>query len=45
VAARADAPRLRRHLGANWMERSSDSTMWERIEEIDDGELWERIRR
>src|SRR4029079_4339094 len=39
------APQMRlvydRHLGANWMERSSDSTMWDAIEEIDDGELWE----
>jgi glycogen phosphorylase len=39
------APQMRlvydRHLGANWMEHSSDSTMWDAIEEIDDGELWE----
>src|SRR6185295_19937581 len=38
------APQMRlvydRHLGANWMERSSEST-WDAIEDIDDGELWE----
>jgi starch phosphorylase len=38
------APQMRlvydRHLGARWAERSSDS-LWEAIEQIDDGELWE----
>ena len=38
------APQIRavydRHLGANWEERSSD-TLWEAIERVDDGELWE----
>jgi starch phosphorylase len=39
------APQMRlvydRHLGANWVERSGDPAMWDAIEEIDDGELWE----
>jgi starch phosphorylase len=38
------APQMRavydRHLGAKWAERSSD-TLWEAIERVDDGELWE----
>ena len=40
------APQMRlvydRHLGANWVERSSDPAIWEdAVDEIDDGELWE----
>ena len=39
------APQMRlvydRHLGANWVERSGDPALWDAIEEIDDGELWE----
>jgi glycogen phosphorylase len=40
------APQMRlvyeRHLGANWLERSGgDPVVWDAIEEIDDGELWE----
>jgi glycogen phosphorylase len=39
------APQLRlvyeRHLGADWMERSEDPAMWEAIDRIDPGELWE----
>jgi glycogen phosphorylase len=38
------APQMRlvydRHLGTDWMERN-DSAMWEAIDRIDDGELWE----
>jgi len=30
-----------RHLGAGWHERSGHASIWERIENIDDGELWE----
>jgi starch phosphorylase len=30
-----------RHFGPGWQERSGDSSLWERIEDIDDGELWE----
>jgi glycogen phosphorylase len=30
-----------RHLGPGWQARSGDSSLWERIEDIDDGELWE----
>src|SRR5678815_5884737 len=30
-----------RHLGPGWMERSGESELWERIEDVDDGELWE----
>jgi starch phosphorylase len=30
-----------RHLGAGWHERSGHASNWERIENIDDGELWE----
>jgi starch phosphorylase len=39
------APQMRqvydRHLGADWTSRASDSQLWDRIEAIDDGELWE----
>jgi starch phosphorylase len=39
------APQMRlvydRHLGANWVERSSDTALWDVIDDIDDGELWE----
>lgn len=30
-----------RHLGPNWHERSGEASLWERIEDVDDGELWE----
>ncbi|MEO8591890.1 MAG: alpha-glucan family phosphorylase [Candidatus Solibacter sp.] len=30
-----------RHLGADWRRHSAESTIWEGIENIDDGELWE----
>ncbi len=30
-----------RHLGPGWRERSGESAMWEGIESVDDGELWE----
>jgi starch phosphorylase len=30
-----------RHLGTEWREHSSDAKMWEGIEDVDDGELWE----
>ncbi|HUC85632.1 MAG TPA: alpha-glucan family phosphorylase, partial [Candidatus Acidoferrales bacterium] len=30
-----------RHLGPGWHEHSSEAKIWERIEDIDDGELWE----
>ncbi len=30
-----------RHLGAGWRDRSAESAMWEGIENINDGELWE----
>lgn len=30
-----------RHLGAGWQEHSGRSSTWERIEDVDDGELWE----
>lgn len=30
-----------RHLGPGWHEHSGESQLWERIENIDDGELWE----
>jgi glycogen phosphorylase len=30
-----------RHLGPNWHEHSSDAKIWEGIESVDDGELWE----
>jgi starch phosphorylase len=39
------APQMRlvydRYLGANWVERSGDPALWDAIEAIDDGELWE----
>ena len=39
------APQMRqvydRHLGPNWAARASDASLWERIDAIDDGELWE----
>jgi starch phosphorylase len=30
-----------RHLGPAWHERSGEAAMWEGIESVDDGELWE----
>jgi starch phosphorylase len=30
-----------RHLGTNWHEHSSEARIWEGIESVDDGELWE----
>ena len=30
-----------RHLGTGWHEHSADQKIWERIENVDDGELWE----
>ncbi|HEY3838455.1 MAG TPA: alpha-glucan family phosphorylase [Bryobacteraceae bacterium] len=30
-----------RHLGTGWHEHGSDSHIWEGIEDVDDGELWE----
>jgi glycogen phosphorylase len=30
-----------RHLGAGWHEHSGDAHIWEKIENVDDGELWE----
>jgi starch phosphorylase len=30
-----------RHLGANWHEHSGEAHIWEGIENVDDGELWE----
>jgi starch phosphorylase len=30
-----------RHLGANWAQHSSEARIWEGIEGVDDGELWE----
>jgi glycogen phosphorylase len=39
------APQMRlvydRYLGTNWLERSSDPALWDTVESIDDGELWE----
>jgi starch phosphorylase len=39
------APQMRqvydRHLGPNWTSRASDAALWDRIDAIDDGELWE----
>jgi starch phosphorylase len=39
------APQMRqvyeRHLGADWAARSTDSALWQTIENVDDGELWE----
>ena len=30
-----------RHLGTNWHDHSSEARIWEGIENVDDGELWE----
>ena len=30
-----------RHLGADWHEHSGEARIWEGIENVDDGELWE----
>jgi len=30
-----------RHLGPGWHERSGRASLWEKIEDVDDGELWE----
>jgi len=30
-----------RHLGTGWSEHSGDAHIWEKIENVDDGELWE----
>ena len=30
-----------RHLGANWAQHGSEAHIWEGIENVDDGELWE----
>jgi starch phosphorylase len=30
-----------RHLGTNWHQHSSEAKIWEGIEDVDDGELWE----
>src|SRR5580693_1978702 len=30
-----------RHLGTGWQENSADPKIWEGIEDVDDGELWE----
>jgi glycogen phosphorylase len=30
-----------RHLGPGWQQRSSEAKIWEGIENVDDGELWE----
>jgi starch phosphorylase len=30
-----------RHLGTNWYQHSSEAKIWEGIEDVDDGELWE----
>jgi len=39
------APQMRqvydRHLGPDWPARASDAELWDRVETIDDGELWE----
>jgi starch phosphorylase len=39
------APQMRqvydRHLGPDWTTRASDATLWDRIDNVDDGELWE----
>jgi glycogen phosphorylase len=39
------APQMRqvyeRHLGADWTSRSTQPALWEAIEPVDDGELWE----
>src|SRR3984893_8788511 len=33
--------RYDRHWGTGWQERNADSSIWEGIESVDDGELWE----
>lgn len=39
------APQMRlvydRHLGADWLERAGDPTLWDAIDRVDDGEIWE----
>jgi starch phosphorylase len=39
------APQIRqiyeRHLGADWAARSTDPVLWQAIDAVDDGELWE----
>ncbi len=30
-----------RHLGTGWHEHSSEARLWQGIESVDDGELWE----
>jgi starch phosphorylase len=39
------APQMRlvydRHLGADWLQRAGDPTLWEAVDRIDDGEVWE----
>src|SRR6202011_4940737 len=30
-----------RHLGTNWHQKSSEARIWEGIESVDEGELWE----
>ena len=39
------APQMRqlydRHLGPEWAQRSGEPDVWERIDSVDDGELWE----
>jgi starch phosphorylase len=39
------APQMRqvydRHLGPDWTARASDASLWDRIDNVDDGELWE----
>ena len=45
TSARWLAPQMRlvydRHLGADWLERAGDPTLWDEIDGVDDGELWE----
>jgi len=33
-----------RHLGADWRKRGSHTRVWDGIENVDDGELWETHR-
>ena len=39
------APQMRqvydRHLGADWPQRSGEPGLWDAIDDVDDGELWE----
>jgi starch phosphorylase len=39
------APQMRqvydRHLGPDWLQNASDARVWDKIDSIDDGELWE----